>query len=211
MKRIITCTASIALALFILSSSVLITLKMKDSYSLSLNNIEEVEYKLDKETKIKNYNNLIDYMFLDDNAKLKFINLPMSKEGEIHFYEVKLIFKKFIYLFIASLITLVLTSIYLLKNKSYKYLKYGSILVALIPLILSVPILIDFNWTFIKFHEIAFSNNYWIFNPSLDPIIRYLPESLFFLNTIIILFIILLELTITLIIYKKLKNKQRTN
>ncbi|MFH1065897.1 MAG: TIGR01906 family membrane protein [Nanoarchaeota archaeon] len=36
-----------------------------------------------------------------------------------------------------------------------------------------------FEWLFVKFHELLFSNNLWLMNPSTDKIIILLPESFF--------------------------------
>ena len=41
-------------------------------------------------------------------------------------------------------------------------------------MLLAIPIAVDFNKCFILFHEIMFSNDYWIFNPQLDPVINIL-------------------------------------
>ncbi len=40
-------------------------------------------------------------------------------------------------------------------------------------------LLMDFSKLFILFHEISFSNDLWLLDPSVDVLIRILPESLF--------------------------------
>ncbi len=47
------------------------------------------------------------------------------------------------------------------------------------PLLLTVPILLNFEKSFIIFHKLLFRNDYWIFNPDLDPVINILPEEFF--------------------------------
>lgn len=199
---------SVFLALFILSFSVILTLRMNWTYKYTKPDKQTASYygfNLKDATINENYNNLIDYMFSPMNEKLTFKELPMSNEGEIHFYEVKVIFRKFIYLMVISLFTVLAIGSYLLKNKNYIFLKKAAKLVILIPVILAIPIAIDFNWTFITFHKIAFSNDYWIFDPIKDAIILYLPESLFMINAIIILIMIVIQTLLITLLYKKLK------
>ena len=52
--------------------------------------------------------------------------------------------------------------------------------------------LIDFSWAFTMFHKLFFRNDYWIFDPRIDPIIIALPEELFMIcgGAILILLVI---------------------
>ena len=206
-RTILTILASLSLSIFILSFSVITTLRMKWTYSIIFVDDSAASfygYNLSEEVIKENYSNLIDYMFSPMGDKLEFKELPMSKEGEIHFYEVKQIFKNFNYLMYGSLITTIFLAVFLISKKNFNFLKFGSILVFIIPLILAIPVIIDFDYTFIKFHELAFSNDYWLFDPFLDPIILYLPQSLFMINTIIIMVLILLITILNIICYKRL-------
>lgn len=45
---------------------------------------------------------------------------------------------------------------------------------------LGVWVALDFNSVFVKFHEIFFDNDLWIFDPAEDYMIRMLPEGLFY-------------------------------
>lgn len=191
-KRILTILAGLSLAFFILTSSVMLTLSMKWTYRLSLDDIVQVEHQLDHETMIYNYNALIDYMFAGPDARLQFRELPMSPQGEFHFWEVKVIFQNF---FKSMLISGVLTLLFgalLIRDRNLSFLNVGSVLVFLVPVLLAVPVALNFQRAFVLFHEMVFSNDYWIFDPVQDPIIRYLPESLFLKNTVIILILIIL-------------------
>ena len=207
MKRAMTILAGLSLAFFILTSSVMLTLTIKSTYGLSRDDIVQVEYRLDEATMQQNYDGLIDYMFRGPDAKLTFQELPMSPQGEFHFVEVKAIFQFFFKGMILSGILSLVLGIGLIKLGSLSFLNLGSVLVFLVPALLSIPVLIDFNATFIKFHELAFSNDYWIFDPRIDPIIRYLPESLFMKNTLIILAIILLWILLVQLLRRTLKKR----
>ena len=42
-----------------------------------------------------------------------------------------------------------------------------------------LPIAINFEKSFVLFHKLLFSNDYWVFDPEKDPIILMLPEEFF--------------------------------
>lgn len=208
MKRFATIMAGLSLAFFILTSSVMLTLSIKSTYALSLDDIVQVEYELDESTMRTNYDGLIDYMFQGPDARLSFQELPMSPQGEFHFWEVKNIFQFFFRGMILSGALSLVLGIWLTRRGDYRFLDLGSVLVFLVPALLAIPVLIDFNSTFLKFHELAFSNDYWIFDPRIDPIIRYLPESLFLKNTLIILAFILVWIFLVRLIRRAIKQRR---
>ena len=72
-------------------------------------------------------------------------------------------------------------------------------------MLLAIPIAIDFNTCFILFHKIMFSNDYWIFDPQLDPVINMLPEEFFMHMGIVILVIMLIVSIILQLIYRLIK------
>lgn len=45
---------------------------------------------------------------------------------------------------------------------------------------LGILVVRDFNTVFVKFHELFFDNDLWIFDPAEDFMIRMLPEGLFY-------------------------------
>jgi len=71
-------------------------------------------------------------------------------------------------------------------------LKIASILTFVIPVLLGIPFIVDFNKAFVAFHEIAFSNDYWLFDPRIDPVINILPEWFFMYAAFLILLIMIL-------------------
>ena len=177
MKNIMT---SLCLALFIISASVTITLNFRPLYyhDISALKIEETS-GFSKKVIRENYDALIDYNQFFYSGKLK-LTLPMSREGKIHFEEVKRIFVGIEYL---CVITLIL-SCFLIKRKirsrNIDFLRSASIITVLLPVI--VGILCAFNWdaAFTLFHEIMFRNDYWIFDEATDPVIMILPDAFFF-------------------------------
>ncbi|PKK38895.1 hypothetical protein ABB02_01830 [Clostridiaceae bacterium JG1575] len=206
LKTIGSWVAALTLALFLLTSSVLLTLSMKWTYRLSLGEIHQVEYHLDEATMVKNYNTLIDYNF-DRQPTLQFEGLPMSAQGAYHFWEVKTIFQGFrMSLWVLGVLALI-SGFILVKEKDLRFVGWAMGLTVLIPFVLGLPILLNFNRVFILFHELVFSNDYWIFDPALDPIIRYLPETLFLRNALLILGFLLLFVAILFLLQKKAKKR----
>lgn len=69
---------------------------------------------------------------------------------------------------------------------------------------------LDFNAVFVKFHEIFFDNDLWLFDPAEDFMIRMLPEGLFYDFVIRIggIFVIglLIFLVLSIVILKAIRN-----
>ncbi len=78
------------------------------------------------------------------------------------------------------------------KERELGYMKKAAILTFIIPVILGIPFIVDFSRAFVIFHEIAFSNDYWIFDPRIDPVIKNLPEWFFMYAAFLILILMLL-------------------
>ena len=198
---------SLCLALFIISASVTITLNFRPLYYHDISSLKIEETSgFSKKVIRENYDALIDYNQFFYSSKLK-LTLPMSREGKIHFEEVKRIFVGIEYL---CVITLIL-SCFLIKRKirsrNIDFLRSASIITVLLPVI--VGILCAFNWdaAFTLFHEIMFRNDYWIFDPDIDPVINILPEDIFFHIGILILAIVFLTSILLQVSYRRLNKK----
>src|SRR5699024_6323226 len=103
--------------------------------------------------------------------RLVFPSFVMSMEGEIHFQDVKSIFifiKKSSYILGIYCLFAILIK---LKQNKYGFLKHTAIGILAGPLGLVALAMIDFDKSFLIFHQLAFSNDYWIFDPALDPVI----------------------------------------
>lgn len=163
---------------------------------------------------LSDYNKIISFIRNPLIYNLRFENFSLSNNGLIHFFEVKTIF---IYIFMIAFSILVFFCAYLiyknfffqktllkgrLKRNLKIFNKYFNIIMISTTLIIGSFILIDFESLFIKFHEILFNNDLWIFNSSTDSIINILPQNFFMLCSIIIFSLLILE---TLIINFSLK------
>ena len=81
-----------------------------------------------------------------------------------------------------------------MKNNNIEFLNITSKLVIILPILVAIPMLINFDKTFVVFHKLMFDNDYWIFDPSKDPVINILPQEFFFHAGLLIVMLILLPL-----------------
>ncbi|MDY3250861.1 MAG: TIGR01906 family membrane protein [Candidatus Choladocola sp.] len=196
-KRTVTIT-NLLLALigflFLFSLSVVIVLNLRSIYYYDIRSLKlEEETGLSEEIIRENYDTLIDYNLITKRVKkLEFPSFPMSEHGRIHFVEVKRIFYMIQYLCIVTGILLLAGLIRKLPRRDYGSLKLISIFTLSIPLVLGVAVSLNWEYFFIKFHELFFRNDYWIFDPVTDPVILILPDEFFFHCAAAILFFLLL-------------------
>ena len=189
MKNILT---SICIALFIISASVTITLNFRPLYyhDISALKIEETSGFSKKVIKY-NYDELINYNQFFHSGKLK-LSMPMSREGRIHFADVKRIF---VSIEILCIVTFILSCFLIrrsLLEHNFEFLKVSSIITILLPTIVGFFAAINWDATFIMFHKLIFRNNYWLFDEGTDPVITILPDEFFFHCAIMIIALILL-------------------
>ena len=208
MKKLLNILNSFSLAIFIICGSIIVGLKCKSLYYYDVKklNISDASGFSDDEIKL-NYDYLIDYNL---NNKVEEFNLPTIKystQGKIHFEEVRNIFQIIKKVFYLTGLISILGIILNIKDKNIKFLNITSITTILLPVIVSILLIINFNYFFIKFHEAVFSNDYWIFDPYIDPVINILPEDIFFHIGILILAIVFLTSILLQVSYRRLNKK----
>lgn len=211
MKRLLNILISFSLAIFIITGSVILGLKCKSLYYYDVEklNISAMSGFSDDEIKL-NYDYLIDYNLNKNVGEFHLPTIKYSQQGKIHFEEVRNIFQVVKKVFYISGIISVLGVILSIKNKNIKFLNTTSIMTILLPIITSIPLTINFNYFFIKFHEAVFSNDYWIFDPIIDPVINMLPQDIFFHIGILILSIVLTISILLQIVYRILNNRYKS-
>lgn len=186
-----------------------ITLNARFLYYYDINHLGiDKAVQMDKATIIKNYDLLIKYT---DTASIKELKLPdftFSKSGLDHFKDVKNIFIILNYAIVVALLLGILGAIICFKNNYIKFLKHGAFVLILLPIVLAIPFIINFDSSFIIFHKIFFRNNEWQFDPSTDPIINILPEDFFMHCAFLILGILLLFSAVQFILYKFMSKKK---
>lgn len=180
MRKFLNVLFSVCISIVIIVGVINFTVGFKQLYYFDIDylNISELS-GLSKDDIKLNYDYLIDYNLNKNVSEFKLPTLKSSPQGKIHFEEVRNIFQNINklakLLLVVSLVGIILS----VKNKNIKILKTTSITLIIMPLLLTVPILLNFEKSFIIFHKLLFRNDYWIFNPDLDPVINILPEEFF--------------------------------
>ncbi|CEQ19084.1 TIGR01906 family membrane protein [Paraclostridium sordellii] len=209
MKKISNLILAFLMSLFIITSIVKFTVVFKPLYYFDIKhlNIPILSGMSEEEIKL-NYDYLIKYNTSYRDYEFNMPTLKSSIQGKIHFEEVRDVFKVLNKINIISGVISVLGIYIVLKKKEIKIIKYAGIISILIPIFLVIPITIQFEKSFEIFHRLIFNNDYWIFDPSKDPVINMLPAEFFLHCGVVILTGILIFSSIILTIYKMLKNKR---
>ncbi|VHR84975.1 membrane protein [Clostridioides difficile] len=207
MKKFLNVLFSVCISIVIIVGVINFTVGFKQLYYFDIDylNISELSGLSEDDIKL-NYDYLIDYNLNKNVSEFKLPTLKSSPQGKIHFEEVRNIFQNINKLAKLLLVVFLVGIILSVKNKNIKILKTTSITLIIMPLLLTVPILLNFEKSFIIFHKLLFRNDYWIFNPDLDPVINILPEEFFFHSGMMILILILLVSIVLFVMYKLCKS-----
>lgn len=208
MKKILNVIFSICFSIFIITTAINFTVSFKQLYYYDIDklNIPKLSNLSKEEIKL-NYDYLIEYNLSKNVDEFEMPTIKSSNQGKIHFEEVRDIFQNVNKISRICLIISLIGIIIGIKNKDIKILNYTSKALIIIPLVLAIPMIINFEDTFVIFHKLMFSNDYWIFDPRLDPVINILPEEFFFHAGIMILGIVLAVSIILYTIYKFISKK----
>ena len=199
---------SLILTLTLISLAVVLTLACKPLYYLDIHALHIPETTGYTISEIKaNYDAVIDYSLSFGNAPLEFPTFPMSEGGRIHFEEVKNIFNLFKYIAIFGTLTGAAGILRQRRKQSYGYLKLTDILTVALPAVIGATVALNWDWTFAAFHELAFNNDYWLFDPATDPIINILPDAYFLHCAVMILVLVILGSLICGLIYRRVQRK----
>lgn len=194
---------AIALMFFIISFAIVFTVFFKQLYYFEISHLQlDKSVGLDKTTIIENYDILINYQSIFYRGDLYLPNFAISPSGRIHFQEVKIIFEFIQILLVISGITSFILMRQQLKQKEYRFFRLTGIITIIIPLIIAFFAALDFDRAFVIFHKLFFRNDYWIFDPQVDPVINILPEAFFRDCFILIILIIIILVSICFGIYR---------
>ena len=211
-NQVIKWTLPVAFSITIICLAVLFSLSFKGLYHFEINHLSIVEDTHISQDKIKeNYHVLIKYLTDEKVDKLILPSFTMSDQGEIHFVDVKNIFtliKKVMYILGGFSFIGILYSI---SKKQYGFLKHTAIGLVAVPLGILGVAMINFDKAFVVFHKIAFTNDYWIFDPILDPIITILPQEFFLHSFLLIISFVLIMALILIMIYIKWRRNNGNN
>lgn len=209
MKKILNIIFSILFSLLIITGIIQFTVGFKQLYYFDVDYLDIPKISGYSKEEIKlNYDYLIDYNLSKEEKDFEIPTIESSKEGKIHFEEVRDIFQNVNKIsklcFIISIVFIFIS----IRNKDIEFLNITSKALISIPLVLSLPIIINFEKSFVIFHELMFSNDYWIFDPNLDPVITILPETFFFHAGLMIIILILISSIACYSLYRLLKRKR---
>lgn len=210
-KKFLNIGAALGVVIVIICIAVSITILARPLYYFDINYLSIPENSgISAEACKLNYDVLIDYNLIGGSDELVFPTLRMSEEGRIHFEEVKNIFIPMQIISIAGVILLLIWIAFFKKkgNNLYYYLwmKYTAIFSVVAALTVCISMAINWEWSFTTMHNILFDNDYWIFNPYTDPVIRILPETFFCHCGLMIVLLVLLQVMIIFFVYRRLKH-----
>lgn len=208
MKNLKNIILSIFFSLLIIGGIVRFAVGFKELYYFDIEYLHIPEITNISEEEIKlNYDYLIDYNLGKVSEEFEMPTIKSSPQGKIHFEEVREIVQNVIKIFVVCLVVCIVGIIMSIKDKNLEVLKMTSKTLIILPITLAIPVLINFDKSFVVFHEILFDNDYWIFDPTLDPVINILPQEFFFHAGVMILVLIFLSSIVIYGVYKFLRRK----
>jgi len=188
----------------------IIAINFRPLYYWNIDNYKIIEKSgLDRETIIENYDALIDYCSPFNFGELQFPTLKSSVSGISHFAEVKTIFRVFYILTVVSLIITVFGFISRYRDRAISHFRICALVSVIIPAVLFIVSIINFDALFVLFHKLVFSNDDWMFDEKLDPVIKILPEDFFMQCLFVIIFTVIIGVVTVFIIYMVKKKKKR--
>jgi len=209
MKKKLNIIFSVGFSILIIIGVIKFTVGFKELYYYDIDklNISELSNLSEEEIRL-NYDYLIDYNLSKEGADFEMPTIKSSPQGKIHFEEVRDIFqnlnKLFTICFVVSIIGLFIN----IKNKQIDFLNTIWKALISIPIFLALPIIINFEDSFVIFHKLMFSNDYWIFDPRIDPVITMLPEQFFFHAGLMMIVLTLISSVVIYSIYRLLRKKR---
>lgn len=197
--------ATSIIVMFFISGAILTTILFKPLFLLFLNQLDtEALVGLSHHQVSVNYDILMGYLLNPFVSTLQLPNFAMSASGAFHFYEVQRLFLLNNVVFVSS--GMITYFIIKTMQRQKRYDVFATMFKKLIwlPVLIVVVLLLGFNFWFVLFHQIAFGNNDWLFNPVTDPIILVLPES-FFLGCFVMVFLNIEAYFVTMYVYCRRK------
>ena len=179
-------------SLLIISFSVTLTLNFRPLYYADIQHLHIAELSGRTEEDIRqNYDALIDYNLLFNHEPLKFPTCTMSESGRSNFEEVKKIFDLFGWTLIITFGLTLIVTVRFVRKKKWLWLRIGGILCIVLPAFLGIMVAVNWEYVFVTFHQLVFNNDYWLFDPTTDPIINILPD-VYFMHCAIMIFVLVM-------------------
>lgn len=181
-QEVLVWVSIIAILIFILTLAITLTILNVPLFMGSLWFSESYELVgLSFGTVLDNYLQLLAYLNFPWVNTLSMSDFPTSASAAFHFMEVKHLFYLNYASMAASGLIAYFSTRYLKKERIFWRLHFPFKQLRWLPAIIILILTFNFNTIFVAFHEIAFDNDAWLFNPATDPIILVLHESFFLL------------------------------
>lgn len=207
MKKLFVNICSFLVTIAIISIAAVTALNFREIYYTDVDRLDIPEISgYTKQEIIKNYDYLIDYNTSFDDEEFKLPSMKFSREGKIHFEEVRNIFHSLYYIIGIGLLSFLIIVYEAYKGRT-KPLKNTLKMLIILPVIVAIPMIVAFDKVFVLFHKIMFRNDYWIFDPVLDPVINILPEEFFYHETLLIVSLVVIMWILLLITYRIFSNR----
>jgi integral membrane protein (TIGR01906 family) len=159
-------------------------------------------------TVVENYLQLLAYLNFPWIDSLAMADFPTSASAAFHFMEVKHLFYLNYFVLLVSAIIGFYSLHRLKETRNLWRLHWPFKQLRWLPILVIVLLIFNFNAIFVAFHEIAFNNDAWLFNPATDPIILVLHESFFLLCFISVFLILQIGIEVIYRIGRKAFNQQ---
>ena len=207
--KIINLGAAILAMIAVICISVSATVLLRPIYYFDIEYLEIPQKSGVSEDACKlNYDTLIDYNLIGGDEELIFPTLKMSETGRIHFEEVKDIFINMQIISLVSLSALLGWYIYIKKrgarSENCLWMNYTFPVTMTLAMTVALAMVIDWQWAFTTMHQIFFDNDYWIFNPYTDPVIRILPEEFFLHCGLVIVILTMVQIAVLRMLYRRI-------
>ncbi|MET1247457.1 TIGR01906 family membrane protein [Sporolactobacillus sp. STCC-11] len=195
---------ALCVAIFTICFAILATLSFTPLYYFDVQHLAIPEQSgISLSRIVDNYNYTIHYLLNPLPQTFDLPSLAYSTAGRIHFQDVKRLFIAVDFMFVVTGVISIIGIWKHVKLRDFHFLRAAAIALTFFTVIPLIMFAIDFNGTFILFHELFFRNNYWIFDPHTDPIITILPEAFFLHAALFILGIIITGIIVMTAIYRK--------
>lgn len=209
-SRLLSALMIAAVALALLTGSIAAPIIIRPFYYAQIEPLElEQSSGLSREEIIEAYDEVLDYC-IGASDEFSAGVLPFSESGSAHFADCRRLFILDLWLFFGSMAAIALLKLYRRRHEIPRLRGHGAAFwgaagIGAVLLVIGAAAATNFDRAFTMFHSLFFpSEDNWIFDPALDPIITLMPEE-FFRNCAIFIFAVLIAACAAIIIADKRK------
>lgn len=209
-SRLLSALMIAAVALALLTGSIAAPIIIRPFYYAQIEPLElEQSSNLSREEIIEAYDEVLDYC-IGASDEFSAGVLTFSESGSAHFADCRRLFILDLWLFFGSMAAIALLKLYRRRHEIPRLLGHGAAFwgaagIGAVLLVIGAAAATNFDRAFTMFHSLFFpSEDNWIFDPALDPIITLMPEE-FFRNCAILILAVLIAACAAIIIADKRK------